>query len=159
MRRTRHMFGGLVIVIATIWGSTTLTASAQVGVILPELPFTTKVGIGARAAGMGFAYGAVSEDGSSLFYNPAGLAQIRRIEVSGGLLHDSQSREVSFNTASDGFPGTGNSTQKADSRTTQISHLSVAYPFPTYRGSLVLGLAYQRVAPGRAPIATMCRRA
>ncbi len=144
----RHRcFPGLLALAAFFQAVTPAAAPAQEGVVLPELPFVSRMGIGARSAGMGFAYGAVAEDGSSLFYNPAGLAQIRRIEISGGLVHDSQDREVTFDTATDGFAGTGTTSSGAKSRATQVSHLSLAYPFPTYRGSLVMGLAYQRVAP------------
>ncbi len=35
---------------------------------------------GARAAGMGGAYAAVADDISAIMYNPAGLAQMRRVE-------------------------------------------------------------------------------
>lgn len=133
----RKAFAGLVLGCAL----SASQAGAQDEVILPELPFTLRNGIGARAAGMGFAHAAVVEDGSALYYNPAGLAQIRRIEVSGGLVHDSQDREVSFQAR----PGTsGLSSQSIDIGATQLNHLSLAYPFPAYRGSLVLGLAYQR---------------
>ena len=40
------------------------------------------LGMGARASGMGGAYTAVADDFSAVFYNPAGLAQIRRAELS-----------------------------------------------------------------------------
>jgi long-subunit fatty acid transport protein len=123
-------------------------AAAQ-DIILPEVPFTAKHGHGARAAGLGFAYGAVAEDGSAIWYNPAGLAQVRRIEFGAGFLHDKQERETGFDTATNGFPGTGFATATTDISQTALSHLTFAYPFPTYRGSLVLGLAYQRLAPLR----------
>jgi len=37
--------------------------------------FALKRGIGVRAAGMGGAYTAIADDGSAIFYNPAGLAE------------------------------------------------------------------------------------
>jgi len=121
-------------------------ASAQ-SVILPELPFTSKYGVSARAAGLGYAYGAVAEDGSAIWFNPAGLAQIRKMELSGGLLYESQDRTTGFDTATDGFDGTGFSSTSTSISQTPPTQLSFAYPFPTYRGSIVMAFAYQRLVP------------
>lgn len=44
-----------------------------------------KLGVGARAIGMGEAYSAVSDDASGIFYNPAGLSFARSNEVT--LMH------------------------------------------------------------------------
>jgi hypothetical protein len=43
------------------------------------------LGIGTRALGMGGAYLGVADDYSATFWNPAGLAQIRRLEGFGTL--------------------------------------------------------------------------
>lgn len=40
-----------------------------------------KIGQGARAAGMGEAFTAVADDSTAIFWNPAGLAQITKVEV------------------------------------------------------------------------------
>jgi len=40
-----------------------------------------KVGVGSRAVGMGEAFTAVANDASALFYNPAGLIQLKRAEA------------------------------------------------------------------------------
>jgi len=40
-----------------------------------------KIGIGARALGMGGAYSAVSNDATALYWNPAGLASIKKNEI------------------------------------------------------------------------------
>ena len=40
-----------------------------------------KVGVGTRAVGMGEAFTAVSDDGSALYYNPAGLIQLKNPEA------------------------------------------------------------------------------
>jgi long-subunit fatty acid transport protein len=123
-----------------------IAAGAQ-DVILPELPFTTKHGVSARAAGLGYAYGAVAEDGSALWFNPAGLAQVRKMELSGGLVHDSQDRTTGFDTQTNGFEGTGFASRSTELSDTAPTQLTFAYPFPTYRGSLVLGVGYQRLVP------------
>jgi len=41
-----------------------------------------KIGVGARAIAMGEAFTALADDGTALYWNPAGLAQIEKIEVS-----------------------------------------------------------------------------
>lgn len=43
------------------------------------------LGVGARAMGMGGAFVGVSDDASALFYNPAGITQLKRPEVTGTL--------------------------------------------------------------------------
>lgn len=40
-----------------------------------------KIGIGARALGMGEAFAAVANDASALYWNPAGIARLRRPEI------------------------------------------------------------------------------
>ena len=52
------------------------TARAQIGLSL------NRAGSGARAAGMGDAFIAVSDDGTAASWNPAGLAQLRQPEFS-----------------------------------------------------------------------------
>ena len=49
----------------------------------PPLPATVamELGIGSRATSMGGAYTAIADDFSATYYNPAGLAQIRRAEI------------------------------------------------------------------------------
>ena len=41
-----------------------------------------KIGVGARAAAMGEAFSAVASDGTSLYWNPAGLTQLKTKEIS-----------------------------------------------------------------------------
>ncbi|MCD6318073.1 PorV/PorQ family protein [Candidatus Aerophobetes bacterium] len=41
-----------------------------------------KIGVGARATAMGGAFTALADDGTALYWNPAGLAQIERTEIS-----------------------------------------------------------------------------
>jgi len=54
----------------------TATASAQIGVSF------NRTGSGARAAGMANAFIAVSDDGTAASWNPSGLAQLRKPELS-----------------------------------------------------------------------------
>jgi len=101
---------------------------------LPDIPLVYDFGVGARAMGMGQAHVAVCDDVSATFYNPAGLAQVRRIELSAGFSHLNDNWQTDFYG--------GKTTSELGS--TKLSSLALAYPFPTYRGSLVFGVAYNR---------------
>ena len=92
-------------------------------------------GVGARAIAMGGAYGAVGDDYTASFWNPAALAQIRRFEFTGGL-----SRLSRENTA-----GFLDSSTVVDLNSTKLNELGFAYPVPTYRGSLVFSFGFNRV--------------
>ncbi len=111
------------------------TATAQEAPPPVELQETGFFGMGARAMGMGSAYTAVSEDLSAILFNPAGLAQIRRVELSTGLVYDDVSRTV-----------THFAERTADLTGTRLDHVGLAYPVPTYRGSVVLAFAFHRAA-------------
>jgi long-subunit fatty acid transport protein len=92
-----------------------------------DIPFLERQEIGARWAGMGGACIAIVDDGAAAFWNPAGLARIRRIEVTGTI------GNRSLDVDADWF-GTDNQSSVS---TTRLGNLAVSYPFPTYRGSLV----------------------
>lgn len=92
-------------------------------------------GVGARAMGMGGAHLAAAEDISAIYWNPAGLAKIRRIELSGTISHESQEIDTRF------FGTSANSSIS----NTRLNSIGLAYPFPTLRGSLVAGFSVNRV--------------
>lgn len=54
------------------------------------------MGIGARAIGMGSAFMPVADDYSAIFWNPAGLGQLKFYEVSGGLAYNNYDNSASF---------------------------------------------------------------
>ncbi len=109
------------------------TAQAQEEVFQRGIEF----GIGSRALGMGGAYLGVSDDYSAAYWNPAALSQIRRIEGFATLSHTQRKNDVAF--------GTLGGIDKAGF--TRFNSLGLAYPIPTYRGSLVFSLGYHRVRP------------
>ena len=93
-----------------------------------DIPFLDRDEIGARWAGMGGACIAIVDDGAAAYYNPAGLGQIRRIEVAATFNRRSLDIETDWY-------GDGN---RSSVSSTRLEDIAVSYPFPTYRGSLVL---------------------
>lgn len=92
------------------------------------------MGSNARALGMGNAYLGLSDDASAMYFNPAGLAFLKRMEFSGGLSYYNYDNTTSF---------LGNNSSYSNSATS-LNRLSFAFPFPTLRGSLVFGLSYHQ---------------
>ena len=105
------------------------------GLALEKLGLLGMQGTGARPFAMGGAYTAVSDDAFGLIYNPAGLAEIPRKEISIGL---HQRNDEITNTY-------GNLSAAQSSSHTSLGHLTAVYPYPTYRGSLVFGLGVFQV--------------
>ena len=97
------------------------------------------VGSGARAAGMADAFIAIADDATAASWNPAGLVQLQRPEIS---------IVGSFNALSEEFHSSVqeglNSSQYSDSL--ELNFLSVVYPLPFSIGTknLTLSLSYQR---------------
>lgn len=88
---------------------------------------STGFGVGSRAQSMGGAYIGVADDYSATFWNPAGLAQMRRLEFTGGINNTNYSNDATF---------FGNSSTATNSSTT-LNDLGFVFPVPTSRGSLV----------------------
>jgi long-subunit fatty acid transport protein len=102
---------------------------------ISEVPLTTPNVVGARSLGMGGVCLAIVDDASALTTNPAALARLRRMEVAGGLAFRGRQRTGSaFGSDFD-----------TSVTTTDISSLRFAYPFPTFRGSLVVGLSVDEI--------------
>lgn len=120
-------------------------------------------GIGARQMAMG-GTGMMTNDGTALFYNPANLARIPRIEFLFGASYQKYRDQssvrpirkiVDFNSVipevdiyNDRFSGflpllSKKENTKSDTR---INSAIISIPYPTYRGSLVIGVGVARVA-------------
>ena len=118
--------------VTSVW----LTCISGTGHAQDEVLIGKFFGLGARAMGMGGAFLAVADDYSALYWNPAGLAQIHRIEIFGSMSHDRMKNSATYY----GF-GMSDSQSK-----TRLNALGLAYPVPTVRGSLVFGLGYNRLS-------------
>jgi hypothetical protein len=89
-------------------------------------------GVGSRALGMGNAYIGVSDDFTATYWNPAGLAQMRRIELTGGITNFNYDNTATFfGNAKDG-----------KQTSTKLDNLGFVFPFPTEQGSFVLSFGY-----------------
>lgn len=93
------------------------------------------LGIGARALGLGNAYIALSDDASGMYFNPAGLGLIKRMETMVGLNYSRFTNDVSF---------FDNNTNYSNSNT-KLDQVGFVFPFPTMQGSFVIGLSYNAV--------------
>lgn len=94
-----------------------------------------ELGAGGRALALGGAYRGLSDDLSALYWNPAGLASVRRIEVGLGL-----AQGISRDEAKISSDVVTNQLMR-----TRLNEVGIVFPFPTYRGSLVLALGYHQV--------------
>ncbi len=97
------------------------------------------VGSGARALGMGGAFIAVADDATAASWNPGGLTQLERPEVS--VVYSWQYEREDF---SDGFRFSQNGTDNINFD--NLNYFSVAWPFKHTLGgrNLVFSLNYQR---------------
>ncbi len=109
--------------------STQGTAQEEIFFIGEEL------GVGARAMGMGGAYVGVADDYTAMYWNPAGLAQLRRMEVNIGFSHNKIVNNTNFLDTKD----------KSEDTFSRLNSIGVTIPVPTYQGSLVLGVGYNKV--------------
>ena len=92
------------------------------------------LGIGARALGMGNAYNGISDDASAMYFNPAGLGLVKRLEVAGGLDYFNYGNNATL----------FNNKTNYSSSSTNFSQISFVFPFPTLQGSLVFGMSYNK---------------
>jgi len=94
-----------------------------------------ETGIGARAMGMGGAFLGIADDYSAIYWNPAGLGQIRRMEMNIGFSHNKYANNATF-LASD---------LKGETSFTRLNSIGFVFPVPTYQGSLVFGVGYNKI--------------
>ena len=96
------------------------------------------VGSGARALGMGGAFIAVADDATAASWNPGGLIQLERPEIS--IVGSFSSRSEDFSSVSDTDPQGNSTTDSVD-----LNYLSAAYPFNLLNRNMVVSVNYQRL--------------
>ena len=106
------------------------SSSAQEGILFEG----NELGVGTRAMGMGGAYIGVSDDYSALYWNPAGLGQLRRTEINIGFSHNLFSNNATY-------LNNENTEQTSFSR---LNSLGLVLPVPTYQGSIVFAIGYNK---------------
>lgn len=102
-----------------------------------------QIGFGGRAIGMGGAYAAVANDYSAIYWNPAGLAQMRKMEVLLELSHIRYGNDISYPY----YHNEGDMIYSSSSSqtVTKFNSIGFTFPVPTYSGSLVFSVGYQRI--------------
>jgi len=104
-----------------------------------EIPSSPNpVGSGARALGMGGAFIAVADDATAASWNPGGLIQLERPEVSvvGAFFERGEDNE--FGTTPEASGGQSVSDEN-------INYFSIAYPFTVFNRNMVVALNYQHL--------------
>jgi len=114
-------------------------AIAQLGAdpgLVYEMASENNIFFGVRAAGMGGAQIAAGDDGSAVWYNPALLTRIRRLEFSGALSHQRFFNQTDL----------GNyEVSDFQMNNTRLSGLWAVMPVPVEQGGLSLAFAAGRI--------------
>ena len=97
------------------------------------------VGSGARATGMGGAFISVADDATAASWNPAGLVQLERPEVS--LVYSYFNRDQSYDSST--HPEVRSNDSSVDAHA--INYASVAYPFQLLDRNMIVSVNYQRL--------------
>jgi hypothetical protein len=100
-------------------------------------------GSGARAAGMGNAFIAVSDDGTAASWNPAGLSQLRKPELS--LVHSASGRRLSLEGYRSRDLSAAFTTLKTTSTAADIEFASAAVPFTVAGRPVTVQVGWRRL--------------
>ncbi len=93
------------------------------------------IGVDSRALGMGNAFTSIADNFSAVYWNPAGLAQLRTIEFTAGLNYRSYNNKTTFQ-------------QNISDKTKNdigLDDFGFVLPIPTERGSLVFAFGYTNI--------------
>ncbi len=96
------------------------------------------VGSGARAIGMGGAFIAVADDATAASWNPGGLVQLERPEVSLVLDYFYLNEDNNFQNNPEASGG-------ESSDDTSLNYFSLAYPFTLLNRNMIVSLNYQKL--------------
>lgn len=104
-----------------------------------EIPSSwNPVGSGARALGMGGAFIAVADDATAASWNPGGLTQLEKPEISvvGSYFHRREDYTFGSNPEASGLQSVS---------FTDLNYLSLAYPFSPANLNMIIALTYQNL--------------
>ncbi len=131
-----HILFTVIVFVIFIFSGTLYSATLfqQVGISSSPNP----VGSGARATGMGGAFIAIADDATAASWNPSGLIQLERPELSVvGAYFD---RKEDF--SSDDHPEINNEGSNDDMN---VNYISATYPFNLANKNMVISVSYQRL--------------
>ncbi|MCP4105138.1 MAG: hypothetical protein GY749_06320 [Desulfobacteraceae bacterium] len=104
-----------------------------------EIPSSPNpVGSGARAIGMGGAFIAIADDATAASWNPGGLSQLERPEISFAVSGFDRTERNSF----DNSPESSGNQSVSELR---INYLGAVYPFKAWRRNMVVSVNYQNL--------------
>jgi hypothetical protein len=133
------VLGRILVSLAVVFGMGA-TAWGQADFLTPvEIPSSfNPVGSGARALGMGGAFIGVADDATAASWNPGGLIQLERPEVSavGDYVHRIEDLSFAADPGADGA-------QTIDR--TSLNYMSAAYPFFLAGRNMIVSLNYQHL--------------
>lgn len=115
------------------------TVSAQPTFDRIDVPSTfNPVGSGARALGMGGAFIAVADDATAASWNPGGLIQLERPEISavGAYFHRTENNHFGTNPEANGPESVSD---------ISLNYLSAAYPFVLFDHNMIVSVNYQHL--------------
>jgi len=127
----------LLCFLITILG--TLTSAFTQPIQRIEIPSSPNpVGSGARALGMGGAFIAIADDATAASWNPGGLIQLEKPEISivGAYFHRIEDNDFGTNPEASGR-------QTVDDA--DLNYLSFTYPFSLFNRNMVVSLNYQNL--------------
>lgn len=113
----------------TMWGIVSVAQTEEIAV-------GNTFGLGARAMGMGGAFVSTADDFTTLYWNPAGLAQIRKFELFSSFSHNEMDTETQFSQARE--------TTDAGRSKTRPNSIGLVYPLYTTRGGMAIAIGYNR---------------
>lgn len=100
-----------------------------------EMAIGSTFGVGAREMGMGGASLGLADDYTALYWNPAGLAQIREFELFSSFSHNTATADTTF--AGTETTGTSRSQMRPNA-------IGMVYPFHARHGGVAIAFGYHR---------------
>ncbi|MDA3786963.1 MAG: outer membrane protein transport protein [Desulfobacula sp.] len=111
---------------------------AQVREQIQILSSPNPVGSGARALGMGGAFIAIADDATAASWNPGGLIQLEKPEISFVTAYFDRSIDTTFIDIPE-------ASGKHNVSETRLNYFSISYPFQSFNRNMTISLNYQNL--------------